>query len=107
MNSDVEELDEPFHKHVPKKRSESYNNQRKAHEFDDANANEQDIKYEFIQSRNFKGEVKGKVKQVRAPSSGSSGSQPRVQVANKTTSSGGQLSVNSSGVQRRYDSIEH
>ena len=50
-------------------------------------------------------------REVRAPSSGSSGSQPRVVAAGqsmKDSSLGGSVhSVNQSGVQRRYDSIEH
>ena len=54
LNSDADGdsfgLEDNFHKHVPKKRSESYNNQRRIDDFgDDGGKNEsQDIQYEYI-----------------------------------------------------------
>lgn len=69
-----------------------------------------DIEYQYIRSSNMQQSTKGHRREVRAPSSGSSGSQPRVVVAPSGKENGGSgchLSVNSSGVQRRYDSIEH
>lgn len=63
-----------------------------------------------IQSKNFK--QRGGKREIRAPSCGSSGSQPRVVVSGSngkeaSTTGSGHLSVQSSGAQRRYDSIEH
>ena len=100
-----------------KKRAESYNNKRRG----DSNGSldeldqlmnegerieDTQVEYEYIQSKNMKHSQKGNHREVRAPSSGSSGSQPRVQVAGSSTKDS-HHSVSSSGVQRRYDSIEH
>jgi hypothetical protein len=98
-----------------KKRAESYNKQRESLDQLDQlmqmpdKIEDNQVEYEYIQSKNMKQSQKGNHREVRAPSSGSSGSQPRVQVAgNKEgASSASHHSVNTSGVQRRYDSIEH
>ena len=99
-----------------KKRAESYNKKRKGNKDSNDSLDKLDKfgiivddggddQPEYIQSKNMKFTQKGHNREVRASSSGSSGSQPRVQVAGGTKTS--QSSVNSSGVQRRYDSIEH
>lgn len=120
MNPHVSEL-VPAYQSQGKRRAESYNIKRRGensgsldpleYDMDGDNAwrKDDESEYQYIRSNNMKETTKGQHREVRAPSSGSSGSQPRVMVAGggKDNGSGGQLSVNSSGVQRRYDSIEH
>ena len=83
----------PYHM---KRRAESYNNKRRGdHDnsgsldkldkfgiiIDDGTGrrnNEDDMEIEYIRSKNMKETGKGNHREVRAPSSGSSGSQPRV-----------------------------
>lgn len=70
-----------------KKRAESYNKQRNNESLDQLDQlmsegiEDGQVEYEYIQSKNMKHSQKGHHREVRAPSSGSSGSQPRVQVA--------------------------
>ena len=89
-----------------KKRAESYNKQRESLDkldqlMQDAIEDNQ-VEFEYIQSKNIKHSNKGNHREVRAPSSGSSGSQPRVQVAGNGSKDGlstaSHHSVNSSGV---------
>ena len=71
------------HYHV-KKRAESYNNKRRTDDLDELDQlingdgepgiEDNQVEYEYIQSKN----MKQNSREVRAPSSGSSGSQPRV-----------------------------
>jgi hypothetical protein len=79
-----------------KRRAESYNNKRrgdldnsgsldKLDKFgiiiDDGNGrrrDEEEVEIEYIRSKNMKETNKGNHREIRAPSSGSSGSQPRV-----------------------------
>lgn len=94
----------PNHYQV-KKRAESYNKQRESLDKLDQLMQEaiedNQVEYEYIQSKNMKHSHKGNHREVRAPSSGSSGSQPRVQVSGASKdgiSTASHHSVNSSGV---------
>lgn len=97
-----------------KKRAESHHNRNDKEagglvdldHLDRPKSNGEDEQVEYIQSTNIKTAKRNGQREIRAPSTGSSGSQPRV-VATGEKTLHSQNSVNSSGIQRRYDSIEH
>jgi hypothetical protein len=61
----------------------------------------------YIQSQNVKVNSKGKHKEVRAPSTGSNMSQPRVSVGSYKNSTSNSTAATGTTQQKRYDSIEY